>query len=711
MTLSFTRKRDDLDAIFANDINELQAALEAHDTSITENIAVIAAHTEDTANPHNVTKAQVGLGNVDNTADIDKPLSTAIQAALDAKADQTTVGTKADQSAVDAVTPNALGQLIAGLSTGTIVRLPMGAVGTSLRPTASGLQYLNLIVIHVDDFGGKGDGIANNDAAIAAAIAAGKILGNSNNLAQGCILAFGPGAYSIRNPIILPRNGNTPNNVVQLVGTGMRSTAIVGHISLFPANRALIEWEATPTRIWHGRIANMRLHVPSITGTKAIWHQPVNPLDTYAHVSGEWMQCDFENILITGNNDYHQVFIDLGVGDRSARIVNVIGDPSVGNGTYDTVLLRTPTDYIGGGVGLNDVMGIGYCVVENLIQTIRSGGYGAAFSGRTYASSWNLVGAPGGRTQASFEFINSWGGTYTNFYNEGRSEPAQIRVVKGVGLDFHKMQLGTPNPAYSGWTANHAYAMGDLVVQTTLLTGASPTSNKVWQCTVVGTSAATEPTWTNSVNDTITDGTVTWQAVRDATGVGISLESGTRDCHFSGRISDNGNNRFSSYLAKVVRISADSQRNTFEHIQIRGAGDGYPSAEVQIDAPVANLNHLSGVDLGSGTTATPYALGWHPHHADVTRLPRTVTISTTLGIAERTNYADATSGALTVTLPTAAGIAGKRYTIKKIDASANVVTITSAATIDGAPTYALSTRWSFIVVESDGINWQIVGKG
>lgn len=37
----------------------------------------ISAHKKDTDNPHNVTAAQVGLGNVDNTSDMDKPVSTA----------------------------------------------------------------------------------------------------------------------------------------------------------------------------------------------------------------------------------------------------------------------------------------------------------------------------------------------------------------------------------------------------------------------------------------------------------------------------------------------------------------------------------------------------------------------------------------------------------------------------------------------------------
>lgn len=34
-------------------------------------------HVKDTENPHAVTKSQLGLGNVDNTADADKPISTA----------------------------------------------------------------------------------------------------------------------------------------------------------------------------------------------------------------------------------------------------------------------------------------------------------------------------------------------------------------------------------------------------------------------------------------------------------------------------------------------------------------------------------------------------------------------------------------------------------------------------------------------------------
>lgn len=61
-----------------------QAALD-----LKTDLTAFNAHTGDTANPHAVTKAQVGLGNADNTSDVNKPVSTAQQAALDLKTDLT----------------------------------------------------------------------------------------------------------------------------------------------------------------------------------------------------------------------------------------------------------------------------------------------------------------------------------------------------------------------------------------------------------------------------------------------------------------------------------------------------------------------------------------------------------------------------------------------------------------------------------------------
>lgn len=81
----------------------------------------------------------------------------------------------------------------------------------------------------------------------------------------------------------------------------------------------------------------------------------------------------------------------------------------------------------------------------------------------------------------------------------------------------------------------------------------------------------------------------------------------------------------------------------------------------------------------------------------------TVTSPTTL-------LADATSAAFTVNLPTAATAAGQTFNIKKIDSSANTVTIdpNGAETIDGASTLVLNTQWQSAQIQSNGTAWYVL---
>lgn len=55
----------------------------------TQAIAPLNSHKADYSNPHRVTKAQVGLGSVDNTSDMNKPVSTAQSSAIDAHTSRT----------------------------------------------------------------------------------------------------------------------------------------------------------------------------------------------------------------------------------------------------------------------------------------------------------------------------------------------------------------------------------------------------------------------------------------------------------------------------------------------------------------------------------------------------------------------------------------------------------------------------------------------
>jgi hypothetical protein len=86
-----------------------------------------------------------------------------------------------------------------------------------------------------------------------------------------------------------------------------------------------------------------------------------------------------------------------------------------------------------------------------------------------------------------------------------------------------------------------------------------------------------------------------------------------------------------------------------------------------------------------------------------------LTAGDTLATNEEVATCDATGGAFTVVLPPAAAVSGRVFTIKKVDASANAVTVdaNAAELIDGAATATLTTQWESVDLRSSGTAWLI----
>lgn len=83
---------------------------------------------------------------------------------------------------------------------------------------------------------------------------------------------------------------------------------------------------------------------------------------------------------------------------------------------------------------------------------------------------------------------------------------------------------------------------------------------------------------------------------------------------------------------------------------------------------------------------------------------RTITGSSAVTGTDAFILANANGGAIIVTLPAAA--AGRRYKVKKIDASVNAVTITPASgTIDGLASIDLIDQYAALTAVTDGTNW------
>lgn len=91
----------------------------------------------------------------------------------------------------------------------------------------------------------------------------------------------------------------------------------------------------------------------------------------------------------------------------------------------------------------------------------------------------------------------------------------------------------------------------------------------------------------------------------------------------------------------------------------------------------------------------------------------TVSVSATT-TADKTHYTirvDASGANRTINLPAASGATGRVYVIKKIDSSANTVTIdgSGSETIDGATTKVLNTQYTGYMIQCNGTNWDIIG--
>lgn len=91
----------------------------------------------------------------------------------------------------------------------------------------------------------------------------------------------------------------------------------------------------------------------------------------------------------------------------------------------------------------------------------------------------------------------------------------------------------------------------------------------------------------------------------------------------------------------------------------------------------------------------PFRLPWRSVSADYTIDP-----ATDGGIE-----VDASGGPITITLIAVAGNEGRTFIVKKIDASANTVTIlpVGADTIDGDASEIILFQWTAVVISSNGV--------
>jgi len=152
---------------------------------------------------------------------------------------------------------------------------------------------------------------------------------------------------------------------------------------------------------------------------------------------------------------------------------------------------------------------------------------------------------------------------------------------------------------------------------------------------------------------------------------------------------------------QVAAITIDAQGRITAAANVAVSGGGGGTGNV-----VSNVVTITAGDNISWTNATSVVLSWINNLSNVVTWTNTVYSVTNNNATILVNHPSAPFGVL---LPSASTVVGQQYQIKKIDSSANAVTVstTSSQTIDGNLTYSLATIYKSVTLQSDGSNYYI----
>ena len=558
-----------------------------------------------------VTKSDVGLSNVDNTADVNKPISNATQTALNAKAN--TNDLNADLAAKVSKAGDAM--------TGPLSIEHAGAYGVTAGTVTSGLK-----ITSTGDTSASGASISLLNASKQHGTLAGHLITSDNNPTdKGAFYLGGTtgGGLSPQSASVL-MNYNTQD--ITLNGTSTGSVTLsAGAVTLGVAGGAGISL-SNGTVTLNGPTAISANN--SVIGNLAA---PASPNDaaTKAYTDGKLASITTSTVntsSFTASADTkHTVNASGGAVNVTLPATNTQGHLISVQKSDTSANLVTMMGKING--------------VAGSTSAIRSQYQGKLLLADG-AGNWDII--------AGDVSVAALDTRYTDL--------TSAQTVAGVKT-FSSSPI-VPTPANGTDASNKAYT--DTKVDTT--TAQTIAGIKTFSAAPVFSAGALMSA-TSIVTDTTTGlkvGTATTQKLGFFNATPVTQPGSTSD------------------LGNVLSL-----------LGMRASGTAYPIT-------------TSGAVTFNGAFATS---------GGVRSNMNTQTSSATLTVGTSVEYqiCNATTASITITLP-ATVVAGHRYTIKKVDATANTVTV--AGTIDGATNYVISTQYKFVTVLSTSTSgtWHIVGQ-
>ncbi len=355
----------------------------------------------------------------------------------------------------------------------------------------------------------------------------------------------------------------------------------------------------------------------------------------------------------------------------------------------------------------NYEVGIGYqALFSDSIGTVNVAlGFGSLFNNKT----------GNGGTAIGYEALYSNNTGYNNtatglqaLYSNSAGKDNTANGVQSLYLSSTG-SWNTANGAYAGTfisgglNPNQAPTMSVYEGYYTMALAANDT-NEI----VIGSNA----TGNGSYSVTLGDTTITKTVLRGKVGIGITSPAYNLDVN--GTLHTAGQ----TYLGGgPLHVSTDQTFVTGASYTFRdGVGINNPTGTsfaagntvMSIGAMSNGTSLITTSNVGIRTTTPTSTLH------DVGSFATNITSPTANYIAAATDQGIFMSAATadTVFLPTSVGIAGRIYTIKKVDATANAVTVRGSGTelIDGSNTYSLTVQYKYVVIQSNGTQWFIIGN-
>jgi hypothetical protein len=184
------------------------------------------------------------------------------------------------------------------------------------------------------------------------------------------------------------------------------------------------------------------------------------------------------------------------------------------------------------------------------------------------------------------------------------------------------------------------------------------------------------------------------------------------------------NNTATGLSASYRNTTGDNNTsNGFEALQTNSTGSNNTAFGYRADVASANLTNATAIgngaivnasntiQLGNTSVTSVVTSGTIKSNGMISNLV-SKTSAYTVQTSDEIITVDATSSTFAITLPTAVGIAGQTFTIKRLNAGVNSVSIgtTSSQAIDGATSWVLNAQYKYLKVVSNGANWIIVAN-